>query len=113
MLRDAQIDATLMTSLAESIRNFEGAAKNMAPTVDAVASQRKYSEELTTAAAQMETLNSIYKMQVESAGRQAEINQEVAENAGRLKEQMESLSRNLSSLNGVYGGMLSAMNPRA
>lgn len=113
MLRDAQIDATLMSSLADSIRNFEGAAKNMAPTVDAVASQRKYSEELTTAAAQMETLNSIYKMQVESAGRQAEINQEVTENAGRLKEQMESLSRNLSSLNGVYGGMLSAMNPRA
>ncbi|SRR5690554_3782725 len=113
MLRDAQIDATLMSSLAESIRNFEGAAKNMAPTVDAVASQKKYSEELTTAAAQMETLNSIYKMQVESAGRQAEINQEVAENAGRLKEQMESLSQNLSSLNGVYGGMLSAMNHRA
>ena len=27
-----------------------------------------------------------------------------------LEEQMKSLSSNLSSLNGVYGGMLSAMN---
>lgn len=110
MLREAKIDANLMSSLGESIRNFEGAAKGIAPTVDAMASQKKYSEELTTAAAQMETLNNIYKVQVESASRQAEINQEVAENAGRLKDQMDSLANNLSSLNGVYGGMLTAMN---
>jgi len=31
------------------------------------------------------------------------------ENTEKLKEQMESLAQNLSSLNGVYGGMLSAM----
>ena len=28
----------------------------------------------------------------------------------KLKEQMDSLAKNLSSLNGVYGGMLSAMS---
>ena len=36
--------------------------------------------------------------------------EESIENAGKLKEQMQSLASNLSSLNGVYGGMLSAMN---
>ena len=36
--------------------------------------------------------------------------EEAAENASKLKEQMQSLASNLSSLNGVYGGMLSAMN---
>lgn len=113
MLREAKIDSELMSSLGESIRNFEGAAKNMAPTVDAIASQKKYSEEMTTAASQLETLNNIYKVQVESASRQAEVNQEVAENADRLKEQMQSLANNLSSLNGVYGGMLSAMHVKA
>lgn len=110
MLKEAKIDANLMSSLGDSIRNFEGAAKGIAPTVDAMASQKKYSEELNVAAAQMETLNNIYKAQVESASRQAEINEEVAENAGRLNEQMGSLASNLSSLNGVYGGMLTAMN---
>lgn len=110
LLKEAKIDAELMNSLGSSIRNFEGAAKGIAPTVDAMASQRKYSEELTMAAAQMETLNNLYKVQVESTSRQAEINMEVAENAGRLKDQMGSLAANLSSLNGVYGGMLSAMN---
>lgn len=113
MLREAKIDANLMNSLGDSIRNFEGAAKSISPTVDAMASQRKYSEELTMAAAQMETLNNLYKVQVESSSRQAEINQEVAENASRLKDQMGSLATNLSSLNGVYGGMLTAMNVKA
>ena len=110
MLREAKIDANLMNSLGNSIRNFEGAAKGIAPTVDAMASQKKYSEELTMAAAQMETLNNLYKVQVESSSRQAEINQEVVENAAKLKDQMGSLAANMSSLNGVYGGMLSAMH---
>ncbi|WP_373055711.1 gliding motility protein GldL [Zunongwangia sp. H14] len=110
MLKEAKIDANLMSSLGESIRNFEGAAKGIAPTVDAMASQKKYSEELGVAASQMETLNNIYKAQVESAARQAEINEAVAENAGRLKEEMDSLTHNLSSLNNVYGGMLTAMH---
>ncbi len=110
MLKEAKLDAGLMASLGESIRNFEGAAKGIAPTVDSMASQKKYSEELSVAAAQMETLNNIYKAQVESAARQAEVNQEVAENAGRLKAQMNSLAENMASLNNVYGGMLTAMN---
>ncbi|WBL25200.1 type IX secretion system motor protein PorL/GldL [Zunongwangia sp. HGR-M22] len=110
MLRDAKVDAALMSSLGDSIRNFEGAAKGIAPTVDAMASQKKYSQELTTAATQMETLNSIYKVQVESASKQAEVNKAVAENAGKLRAEMDSLTQNLASLNGVYGGMLTAMN---
>ncbi len=113
ILREAKIDANLMGSLGESIRNFEGAAKNLTPTVDAIASQKRYSEEMNLAANQLESLNSIYKVQVESANRQAEINEAVAENAERLNSQMESLASNLSSLNGVYGGMLSAMHVKA
>lgn len=113
ILREAKIDANLMSSLGESIRNFEGAAKNITPTVDAMASQKKYSEEMSLAANQLESLNSIYKVQVESAARQAEVNEAVAENAGRLNDQMDALASNLSSLNSVYGGMLSAMHVKA
>ena len=113
MLKDARIDSGLMESLGESIRSFEGAAKNLQPTTDSMNSQKKYSEELSMAAAQMESLNNLYKVQVETASRQAEINEAVADNAGKLREQMESLTKNLGSLNGVYGGMLSAMQPKA
>jgi len=109
MLKGAKIDSELMNSLSDSIRSFEGAAKGMAPTAEAMSSTKKYSEEMALAAAQMESLNSLYKVQVESTSRQAEVNERVVENAEQLKQQMEHLATNLSSLNGVYGGMLSAM----
>ncbi len=110
LLKDAKIDGELMTSLGASIKNFEGAAKSLSPTVDSMSAQKKYGEEMSLAAAQMESLNSLYKVQMESANRHATINEEAVENATKLKEQMQSLASNLSSLNGVYGGMLSAMN---
>lgn len=110
LLKEAKIDGELMASLGDSIKNFEGAAKNLNPTVESMAATKKYGEELSLAAAQMESLNSLYKVQLDSVNRQASINEEAVENATKLKEQMQSLASNLSSLNGVYGGMLSAMN---
>ncbi|CAH8282646.1 gliding motility-associated protein GldL [Mariniflexile fucanivorans] len=110
LLKDAKIDGELMASLGESIKNFEGAAKNMSSSANSIEASKKYGEELSLAAAQMESLNSLYKVQLESISKQATINEESVENAAKLKEQMQSLASNLSSLNGVYGGMLSAMN---
>ena len=107
LLKEAKIDGALVTSLGDSIRNLNSTAAEMGGSNGA---SQKYSEEMAKAATQMESINSLYKVQLDSAGRQAEINQESIENATKLKEQMESLASNLSSLNGVYGGMLSAMN---
>ena len=112
MLKEAKIDGELMASLGNSIKNFEGAAKSISPTVDAMAGQKKYAEEMSTAAAQMEALNGLYKVQLESADRNAQANKEIAENAAKLKEQMQSMTSNIASLNAVYGGMLSAMSNR-
>ena len=109
LLKDAQIDGELMASLGQSIKSFEETAKNMSPTLDSINATKKYGEELSLAAAQMESLNSLYKVQLESVNRQATVNEESIENAAHLKEQMQSLASKLSSLNGVYGGMLSAM----
>ncbi len=110
MLKEAKIDGELMSSLGNSIKNFEGAAKAISPTVDSMAGQKKYAEEMAMAAAQMESLNSLYKVQLESATRNAQANSEIADNASKLKEQMQSMTSNIASLNNVYGGMLSAMS---
>jgi len=40
MLKEAKIDGQLMSSLGSSIKNFESAAKGIAPTVDAVSSTK-------------------------------------------------------------------------
>lgn len=110
MLKEAKVDGELMASLGHSIKNFESAAKGIAPSIDGIAATKKYSEELSMAAAQMESLNSLYKVQLESASRNAEANKEIAENASKLKEQMQAMTSNIASLNNVYGGMLSAMS---
>ncbi|OYU80402.1 MAG: gliding motility protein GldL [Flavobacterium sp. BFFFF1] len=110
MLKEAKVDGELMASLGNSIKNFESAAKGISPAADGIAATKKYSEELSMAAAQMESLNSLYKVQLESASRNAEANKEIADNANKLKEQMQSMTANIASLNNVYGGMLSAMS---
>lgn len=110
LLKEAKIDGELMASLGNSIKNFESAAKGISPAADGIAATKKYSEELSMAAAQMESLNSLYKVQLESASRNAEANKEIADNASKLKEQMQSMTANIASLNNVYGGMLSAMS---
>ena len=112
LLKEAKIDGELMTSLGNSIKNFEGAAKGIAPTVDAIASQTKYAEQMVNAATSLEALNNLYKAQIDGAQKNAEANAEIAENAAKLKEQMQSMTSNIASLNAVYGGMLTAMSNR-
>ncbi len=110
ILREAKIDSKLMTDLSASIQNFKAAAEQIQPAVDTIASTNKYNEQLALAASQMESLNSLYKLQLESTSRQAQVNEEIANNAAALKTQMEEMAHSLQNLNKVYGGMLSAMN---
>jgi gliding motility-associated protein GldL len=112
LLQEAKIDASLMESLGSSMQNFQSAAEGLSAASSSVASTNKYNEEMSKAAFQMESLNNLYKIQLENSGKQAELNNEVVENTERLKEQMAALATNLSSLNGVYGGMLSAMSTK-
>ncbi|AQS94933.1 MULTISPECIES: gliding motility protein GldL [Polaribacter] len=110
LLQEAKIDSNLMASLGSSMKNFQNAAEGLSAASGSVASTNKYNEEMSKAALQMESLNNLYKVQVENTSKQAELNTSVVENTERLHEQMKALASNLSSLNGVYGNMLSAMS---
>jgi len=110
ILKEAKLDANLVSSLGTSIKSFQGAVEPLASASQSISSTNKYNEQMTMAAAQMESLNGLYKTQVENASKQSDLNSKMVENSQKLQEQMQSLATNLSSLNGVYGGMLSAMN---
>ena len=110
LLKDAKIDSELVKSLGQNIKNLNSTASSMDSSAGA---SNRYNDEMAKATAQMESINNLYKAQLESATKQAQVNAESIENATKLKEQMESLASNLSSLNGVYGGMLSAMNKKS
>ncbi|MDO5105047.1 gliding motility protein GldL [Capnocytophaga sp.] len=109
ILAEAKLDANLMRSLGRSIENFAGAAKEIAPVADSMAATHKYGEELSLAATHLESLNSLYKLQLERTENQVTAQAGVVDNLNSLNEQMLSFKNNLKSLNTVYGGMLSAM----
>ena len=110
LLTEAKIDSSLMENLGNSMKNFQGAAEGLSAASESISATNKYNEQVSMAAVQMELLNDLYKVQLENSNKQSELNSAVIENSERLKEQMESLTQNLSSLNEVYGGMLSAMS---
>ena len=110
ILKEAKLDANLVSSLGTSIKSFQGAVEPLASASQSISSTNKYNEQMSKAAAQMESLNGLYQTQVENASKQSDLNTKMVENSQRLQEQMQSLATNLSSLNGVYGGMLSAMS---
>lgn len=110
ILSEAKLDAQLVSRLGDSIKSFQGAVEPLASASQSISATNSYNEQMSRAAAQMESLNSLYQTQVENASKQADLNSAMVENSQRLQEQMQSLATNLSSLNGVYGGMLSAMS---
>ncbi|MDG1811401.1 MAG: gliding motility protein GldL [Polaribacter sp.] len=112
LLKEAELDSVLIKSLGDSIKDFKGAAQGLNATTATISATNSYNEEMTKAVSQMESLNGLYQVQVQNANKQADINTSLVEHSEKLKQQMESLAENMSSLNGVYGGMLTAMSSK-
>ena len=110
MLKEAKLDVSLMNNLTKSIKNLEASAQALTPAADAASSSENYSQQLAVASQKLEQLSKVYTEQISSSGNNSAFNDQVAENASKLKQQMEALSSNLAALNQVYNGMLNAMN---
>lgn len=115
-LENGGVDAALIERLGEGMRSLSESAGSLGGAVDAAGATAAYSEQLNTAATQMESLNALYSVQLENATAQVERQNDVMEklsaasgNASGLASELETLKGNLESLNNVYGGMLTAM----
>jgi hypothetical protein len=116
MLKEASIDEELIKSLGDGLRKFGDAALKLNETIDAAEGTQKYTEQITLAAKHMESLNALYAVQLEGTASQMELQNALIEKLGSSIENTEKLSTelselvtNMSALNKVYGGMLSAM----
>ena len=109
LMKEAKLDVNLMNNLTSSIKKLESSAKALEPASAAISSSSQYSEQLDKAASQLDELNKLYAAQVKSTESRSDIRDKMEADVAQLKQQMESLSANLASLNDVYGGMLSAM----
>lgn len=115
-LQDGGIDSALIQRLGDGMRSLSETAGSLSGTVDAAGATAAYSEQLNSAATNMENLNALYAVQLENATAQVERQNDVMEklngastNAEGLASQLQNLRGNLESLNSVYGGMLTAM----
>ncbi len=116
MLEDAKIGPELIQSLGDGMRRLGDTAASLSTAVDAAGATAQYSEQLTAASKKMEDLNAIYAVQLENSSKQAEMQNSLVEKLGqsmddseKLASEVSSLVQNMSSLNNVYGNMLSAM----
>ena len=85
--------------------------------VAAASSSANYGKELSKAADQVKSMNSMYQDQIKNMNDQVSASGDMVKNitvsvedAKKMHVQVKQLTDNLSSLNNVYGGMLSAMN---
>ena len=115
-LENGGVDAALIERLGEGMRSLSETAGSLSGAVDAAGATAAYSEQLSTAATHMESLNALYSVQLENTTAQVERQNDVMEklaaasgNATDLASELVSLKGNLESLNSVYGGMLTAM----
>lgn len=115
-LENGGVDAALIERLGEGMRSLSETAASLGGAVDAAGATASYSEQLSTAATHMESLNALYSVQLENTTAQVERQNDVMEklaaasgNATDLASELASLKGNLESLNSVYGGMLTAM----
>jgi gliding motility-associated protein GldL len=115
-LENGGIDSELIARLGEGMRSLSETAGALSGTVDAAGATAKYSEQLNSAATNMESLNALYAVQLENTTAQVERQNDVMEklatastDASDLAGQISTLKGNLETLNSVYGGMLTAM----
>ncbi len=115
-LENGGIDSELIARLGEGMRSLSETAGALSGTVDAAGATAKYSEQLNSAAANMESLNALYAVQLENTTTQVERQNDLMEklatastDASDLAGQISALKGNLATLNNIYGGMLTAM----
>jgi hypothetical protein len=117
MLEEAKIDSELIQSLGDGLRKFGEGASQLNVALEASSATHEYSDQLKLASKNMESLNALYALQLEGSANHVEAQNSLMEKlnesmsqSDRLSSEVNSLVTNLSSLNSVYGGMLSAMN---
>ena len=117
-LAKAKIDNELIESLNDGLRSFGDSARQLNETVTAAAGISEYNSQIQEGVKNMNALNSLYELQLQTSNHQMEATtlflqnlQSSVDDSKRFQEQVSSLADNLEQLNEVYGNMLTAMNP--
>jgi len=116
-LEKANIENELIESLNEGLRSFGDATKELNKTIASASSIGEYNDQIQEGVKNMNALNSLYELQLQTSNQQMEATtiflqnlQSSVEDSKKFQQQVSSLSENLEQLNKVYANMLKAMN---
>ena len=118
-LEKAKIDNELIESLNEGLRSFSDSSTKLNETISAAAGISEYNEQIQEGVKNMNALNSLYELQLQTSNQQMEATtvflqnlQASVEDSKKFQEQVSQLSVNLEQLNNVYSNMLTAMSSK-
>ena len=118
-LEKSKIDNELIESLNDGLRSFGEASTKLNETISAASGISEYNNQIQEGVKNMNALNSLYELQLQASNQQMEATtmflqnlQASVEDSKNFQEQVSKLAVNLEQMNKVYGGMLTAMNPK-
>ncbi len=116
MLKEANVDANVISSLGSGLQSLSTNVKEMANLSNAAVATNEYADSASKAAKNMNDISNSTAMVADSMGSLSGglsnlvSNLSASENETlKFKEEIAKLNSNLASLNTVYGNMLSAM----
>lgn len=115
MLEEANIEQNMINKLGDNLGKLSANVSSMGDMGDAMAATSDYASNARAAANALGEVKDAYASALSSAqGLSTTLDgmKEISETTTMVKEQMDSLASNLSSLNNVYGNMLTAMRPQ-
>lgn len=115
MLSEANIEQNMINKLGDNLGKLSANVSSMGEMGDAMAATADYAANARAAANALGEVKDAYASALSSAqglSTTLESMEQISSTTVAVKQQMDSLATNLSSLNGVYGNMLSAMRPQ-
>lgn len=106
LLQDAKIDENLIGNLGDGLRTFGDRVAAISKVADTALATNQFADKLNAASTSASQLGHAF----DRAASDLQTFNESAADMQQFKEQVNTFNKNLSSLNAIYGNMLSAMN---
>src|SRR5690606_11454803 len=105
-LQDAKIDENLIGNLGDGLRTFGDKVAAIPKVADTASATNQFADKLNAASIGASQLSHAF----DRAAADLQTFNESAADMQQFKEQVSTFNKNLSSLNAIYGNMLSAMS---
>ncbi len=106
LLQNAKIDENLIGNLGDGLRTFSDKVASISNVADTASATHDFANKLNAASAGVTELGTAF----ERAASDLKTFNEASADMQQFKEQVNTFNKNLTSLNAIYGNMLSAMN---